>query len=56
MAITQPLLKTKTTWHVAAAVFLILSIKPTYKALRKWGYSQMTETANFLETVGNNPQ
>jgi hypothetical protein len=56
MAISQPLLKTKTTWYVAAAVFLILSIKPTYKALRKWGYYQVTETASFFETVGNYTQ
>jgi len=46
----------KTVWYVAAAVFLILNIKPTYKALRNRAYSHMTETAEFLETVGNYPQ
>jgi hypothetical protein len=47
--------KERTLWGAAAAVFMILSIKPTLKALRR-GYSHMTETANFVNTVGNYPQ
>lgn len=50
-----PVWKERALWGVAAAVFMILSIKPTLKALRR-GYSHMTETANFVNTVGNYPQ
>ena len=50
-----PVWKERALWGAAAAVFMILSIKPTLKALRR-GYSHMTETANFVNTVGNYPQ
>ena len=52
---SRPVWKERTMWGAAAAVFMILSIKPTLKALRR-GYSHMTETANFVNTVGNYPQ
>ncbi len=50
-----PVWKERALWGAAAAVFMILSIKPTYKALRR-GYYHMTETRNFIRTVGNTPR